>query len=527
MGATGQPVESPVVASGPRRAGGRRRAGAALVLAAAVAILPGCRAPGAGSSRIRVLAPYLPDAIDPCEDTRLVSRVVAVNVFDPLVRADRTGAPYPALAASWSNPTADAWTFTLRKDARFSDGTPVTASDVVASLERARALGSAVAGNLAGVRQVRADGPGTVTILAGAGSAVLLQTLTAVLVARELPAAEGGRRFVGSGPYTVTRFVPGTRIEMKAAPGGTGPPPHLAEVVWERFSSDEGAREALRADPRTIVLDPPEAAVTWARRQAGLAVAREFSGALAYLAFGLSPAGDGAPRPFADRRRREAVRLALDVPELLDEMGPAGGYPATQVIPSGVFGFDPSDPVLRRDLAAARALLREAGVPAGEVPLDATPQGARLARALTRQLGEIGLSTRVEELPPAQFRERIEGRSDLFVFNWVVGPEAGEALKNFFHTKDPARRLGMRNRTGFSDPAFDAAIEKALEASQPTVQLPLLHAAIRVLDREVPWIPLFTIRSVRIHPADLAVPFRSDGMLLLADVSPASGRPRT
>ncbi len=69
-------------------------------------------------------------------------------------------------------------------------------------------------------------------------------------------------------------------------------------------------------------------------------VSSEFSGALAYLAFGLTPAEGGGPRPFADRRTREAVRLALDVPALLAGIGPAAGYPATQIIPSGVFGFD-------------------------------------------------------------------------------------------------------------------------------------------------------------------------------------------
>jgi hypothetical protein len=41
-----------------------------------------------------------------------------------------------------------------------------------------------------------------------------------------------------------------------------------------------------------------------------------------------------------------------------------------------------------------------------------------------------------------------------------------------------------------------------------------------VLDRDLPWVPLFTIRSVRIHPADLKLRFRSDGMLLLAEIGP-------
>ena len=44
---------------------------------------------------------------------------------------------------------------------------------------------------------------------------------------------------------------------------------------------------------------------------------------------------------------------------------------------------------------------------------------------------------------------------------------------------------------------------------------------VRAIDRDIPWVPLYTIRSVRIHPADLKLRFRSDGMLLLSDLETA------
>ncbi len=482
-----------------------------------------CGGPERDSGRLRILAPHLPERIDPHEDSRLVSRLVAVNVFDPLVRAGETGEPVPGLASTWTNPSPDVWRLQLRSGARFSDGTPVTATDVVRSFERARSEGSVVAGHLATVGEVRAEGPSVVTITPSEGSSVLLQTLTSVLIAREVPERPGGLRFLGSGPYEVTRFVPGERIEMRAARPESGKPPHVTEVVWERFGSGEDIRRSLDAAPRTLVIDPPAVAATWASADPRFTVSSEFGGALAYLAFGLAPAEGGTARPFADRRVREAVRLALDVPGLLDGIGPAAGYPATQVIPSGVFGFDRGIALRSRDLAAARSLLSEAGATGRRATLDATEPNARTAGAIAAQLGEAGLSVDVRILPSVEFREWIDGHSDLFLFSWVVGPEAGEALKNFFHTKDAARRLGLRNRTGYASPEFDAAIEKAMGVSQPSARLPLLQRAIRVLDREVPWVPLYTIRSVRIHPVDLRLSFRSDAMLLLSELKVEKG----
>ena len=488
---------------------------------AVVLLLASCGRGGAVPARLRVLTPYLPETVDPISDPRLVSRMVAVNVFEPLVKSGDTGEPVPALAASWTNPGPDTWRFRLRPDARFSDGTPVTSVDVVRSIQRARSPGSVVAGNLAALSEVRADGPGVVTITSARGATSFLATLTAVLVAREAPGASEGRRFLGSGPYEVTRFVPAERIEMAAWRGRSGPRPAVTEAAWETFGAPEKARERLASDLPTVVLDPPPEAVAVARGDRRFGVTTAFNGALAYLAFGLSPSEGGTPRPFADRRVRAAVQLALDVPALVSTLGPAGGYPASQVIPSGVFGYDRSLSTHVRDVAAARALLAEAGIAGRRVALDVTEMNVRVARAIAAQLGEAGLSVDVRVLPSPEFLARIDGESDFYLFSWVVGPDAEEALRNFFHTRDPARQLGTRNRTRFSSPEFDAAIQEAIRIAEPSEKLPRLQAAVRVLDRELPWVPLYTIRSVRIHPAGVRLKSRIDAMLLLAELEPA------
>ena len=99
----------------------------------------------------------------------------------------------------------------------------------------------------------------------------------------------------------------------------------------------------------------------------------------------------------------------------------------------------------------------------------------------------------------------------------VTGLHIGKHLPQLIF---PALGLGLRNRTGYSNPDFDAAIDEALRIGEPSARLPVLQRAVQVLDRDVPWVPLYTIRSVRIHPADLKLRFRSDGMLLLSELVP-------
>src|SRR5690606_16843088 len=80
-----------------------------------------------------------PPGWDPSASTsQEIPRVVYHNVLEGLVRFDRTGAIVPALATEW-NTSEDGltWTFTLRDDVTFHDGSPLTTADVIAKFERA------------------------------------------------------------------------------------------------------------------------------------------------------------------------------------------------------------------------------------------------------------------------------------------------------------------------------------------------------------------------------------------------------
>lgn len=447
-----------------------------------------------------------------------MSRTLAVNVFEPLVRADASGDAAPALATSWSNPSPGRWVFRLRPNATFSDGTPVDATEVVRSFERARGPKSLVAGVLSGVRELRADDATTFSFEAPE-SRRLLHSMTAVLVSKEVAAPDGTASLIGSGPYAVTRIVPGDRFEMAAFAGHPHPPP-IRAVSFERYRSGDDVRARLALGP-AVVLDPPAEALAAVKGNRNFRVASEFNGVLWYLAFGLHTRADGSRRPFFDLQSRQAVRLAVDLPALASATA-GGAVPASQVIPPGIHGVDPTVPPPTRDLDAARRLL--AAAPVGPVALDSAVTTEKVASAVAAQLREAGMEVAVNPLDSRTFQEKIDGYSDFYLYNWVVGEDGGDSLERFFHTKDLVRGFGSRNRIGYSNKTFDETIERAATEGKLEARLPIIQAATRILDQDLPWVPLYAPRSVRIHPADVTMRFRSDGMLVLAEVEPVNRR---
>ncbi|MHB8800511.1 MAG: ABC transporter substrate-binding protein, partial [Thermoanaerobaculia bacterium] len=251
-----------------------------------------------------------------------------------------------------------------------------------------------------------------------------------------------------------------------------------------------------------------------------LRVATTDAGSLTYLAIGFS-AGAGA---LEDARVRRALRLALDLPALVEAGTIAGGTPAGRIIPPGSFGFDPERKPPRRDLAAARRLLEEAGYPNGfDQDLDVGPNARRAGQTLAAQAAEAGIRLRVVVRRPDDFVSRIDGRSPLYLYSWFVGRDAGQALRNAFHTRDAARGLGSMNRTEYSSAAVDAAFARLAAATRAEERLARLREVSDLLDEDLPWIPLYSARQTRILPAWLDLLWRPDGLFVIAEARPAGG----
>ncbi|HET9315764.1 MAG TPA: ABC transporter substrate-binding protein [Vicinamibacteria bacterium] len=470
------------------------------------------RASGQGERSLQVLTAEIPQRLDPYEDHRLTNVQISENVFEPLVRMRAGPAPEPGLAESWHSPSPDETVFRLREGIRFHDGAPLDGPAVVESLERARRSRS-VSGHFGDVAEIRALDARTVSMHTRAPVAVLVYGLTGVPIIRETRAG-----LAGTGPYRVETFVPGQSVRLVRYRDYVGPQPYLDDVVFRRYEGDEQALALLRAWPRSL-LSPASASVA-AQMSADprARVVTRATRVLHYLAFGLDPRDAS---PVRDRDVRRAVRAALDVPALIGEASPAGGEPASQLVPPGTVGFDPGLRVPPRDLDAARSLLTAAGYPQGlDLELDVRGKDAGLAAAVARQLADAGVRVHPREWSVEDFARRIEGASTFFLYNWVPGQESGAGLRNFLHTRDPYRSLGLQNRTGYSNVEVDYLLEQSGLPASPSERVALQQRAMALLMKDLPWIPLFIPNEQVVEPRDLEIPMRLDETVPLAEVRP-------
>ena len=398
---------------------------------------------------------------NPPADTESHTFDVNSNMFEGLVRFDRNLKPEPALAEKWESPDETTWVFHLRKGLRFSDGSVVSASDVVASLDAAREKRWPTGVFLQAVTSVTASDPWTVVIRVRSAYPILLSKLQYGFV---LPARAVSRTPVppvGTGPYRLVRWIPGRELELAKNPFFRGP-----GVPYDvlRFVVVPDAQERIRRvqTGRADLADgvPPQALDALAR-DSRVRVRSAPGLRVIFLAFRIQR------RPFSDPRVREAIDRALDRRELIRRALSGKAVPASELVTPMVAGYSTSVATPAPDPARARALLASAGFPGGfSVRLDGPNNryagDAAILQEVSRQLAAVGIRARPNPLPKGDFFRLVEeGKSDFYLLGWACETrDAGDALDALVHSRTPAG-LGSANDEGLSDPTLDGLIDRA------------------------------------------------------------------
>ena len=463
-------------------------------------------------------------SFDPHAHDTVGAYEVLSSIYEPLVTLDRSMRPAPALAVSWETPDLLTWVFRLRPGVRFHDGSPLTAEDVAASLQRLLTDERLeMRSYLSGVAEVTARGPDTVVVRTLRPNAQLASRLHFVLIVPRGSTAESlARRANGTGPYAVAGWAPSS-LTLQRNESYWGDAPGFARVRVDLGIASAAAAETIH-EGRYDVLDATRRAEEAARRTARYRTVEQENIFLRHLAFDVSrertPFCPGTRNPFRKREVREAVSLALDRDRLAATAG-AGARPANQLVPRAVFGHDASLPPLATDPARARALLAQAGFARGFDVVLHRGGFSTATEMVKAQLAEVGIRVRVEALPSAAFFDALEARKLSF---WIVasGCPTGdglELLETSFHSPGPGG-LGVDNYGDYRNPDLDRGILEAgglfdLRARQAAVQ-GLLRA---VLEDRV-WIPLYHDRGGLLLARGVAYEPRADGYLRLADLRP-------
>lgn len=470
------------------------------------------------SASLRIAMSREISTLDPHLHDEASSYSLLGNVYEGLVGLDADMQVVPALAESWENVDDVTWRFTLREGVTFHDGSPLEAEDVRASMNRAtNHPRSKVSGYLVSVKSVAAVDPRTIELVTHGPSPVLLRKLVSVqVVARDAP--DEITEPVGTGPYRFVAYSRGSHVDLASHADHWREAPAFPTVRFS-FVTDARARvEKLLAGDVDVVQEVGVQDLPKVMFANGQEVKTRAGIKVTYL--NLLVTGE----PFSDPKVRRALDLAIDRGALVESMRAGEGLPAGQMVSPEIYGHDPDLPAPRRDLAAAKELLEEAGYADG-LDLDLEFREGMQPKPLIDQLAEAGIRVRARAQPWAELYPRlIAGEVPLYLGSW--GCESGDASSLFdhkAHSKDPEAGYGSSNSMGYANETLDGLIEESGRTLDEAKRADLLRRGMRILDEDLPMIPLFVPSAIYASNSDLEWTPRLDGTVHAAEIRPASG----
>lgn len=249
-----------------------------LLLATALSTLAFGAAPALAKNVVTMNTVQIFGTIDPAKISDYTDYMAAVNLYDALVTVNAKGEIVPQLAASWTvSDDAKEVTYTIRDDAKFSDGSPVEASDVVYSVERLLKINQGPANLFAGVLKpgsVVAVDAKTVKFTLEKTFAPFLATVPAIMIvnADEVKKNEGsddGQTWLadnvaGAGAYKLVSWDRGASMVIERNPdyyGGWGDKP-IDEVRWI-ITNDEATVKSMAASGELTMTSSAQAPDTY------------------------------------------------------------------------------------------------------------------------------------------------------------------------------------------------------------------------------------------------------------------------
>ena len=449
-----------------------------------------------------------PSSLDPHAVNDQPSARVMRQVYDTLINQTETLELVPGLAASWTRVDDVTWDFVLRPGVTFHDGDPLSASDVVFTLERLRdpAIAAPAGFLLGAVDEIALVDDMTVRITTNGPFAPLLthlaQTATAILSERavtEAGEAYGTTVAVGTGPFRFVSWDAGAELVLERNDDWWGGDVGPERIVFRAMP--DGALRAAELEAGEIdvayALAPVDALRL--RENVDVTMAEIETLGTSYIGF------NARKPPFDDARVRQAINHAIDVDTIIDRVYQGFGARASSPISPQVFAAHPDLEPYAYDPGLARALLSDAGLTDGfstTIWTNDNPIRLQIAEIVAGYLDEVGIDVDVEVLDWSAFlRDTAAGEHDMFILGWVaVTADADYGLYTPFHGSN----FGMAgNRTFWSSDRVDELLDLGRRTADPDERRDIYYEAQEIIAAEAPWIFLNTTIEANATRADV------------------------
>jgi oligopeptide transport system substrate-binding protein len=473
-----------------------------------------------------------PKDLDPHILDAFTDMNIAVALFEGLTALDeKTAKPIPAAAERWEiSPDGLVYTFHLRANAKWSDGTPLTSQDFAYSFQRilTPAFAASYSYMLWPIKNAEAFNAGKITDFSQVGIAtpdattlrLTLERPTSYLLAlaahntwypvpKSALEKNGGMlqhgsrwtragNLVGNGPFTLTEWNPNSRITVEKNPHyWDAATVRLNRIRFLPVESAEVEERNFRAGQMHLTWDLPSSKVVAYQAEKSPLLRIDPLLSIYYLNFNLKKP------PFDNELVRRAFSLALDRAALSRSVLNGVLPPAYSFVPPGCGDYQSTAP-LQENAATARNLLKAAGYPEGRglPPISLQilndqrqPKLAEAAQAMWAR--ELGANVTIEMNEQKVWLQNQQSMSHQVAFlGWTAD------------FPDPITFLSLaqtdngQNWSGYSNRVYDQMLVQAENSPDPAKRKEMLQAAEGLMLAEGPVAPLvYRSRTFLIHPA--------------------------
>lgn len=450
----------------------------------------------AQSQTLRIGLAEDPDVLDPTLARSFVGRIVFAGLCDKLFDIDEKLNPVPQLATSYQWAADNkSMTIKLRSGVTFHDGEKFDAAAVKFNIERHKSLaGSNRRGELAPVTTVDVLDEFTARINLSAPFSPLLTVLAdraGMMVSPKAAQANPtgfGAKPVCSGPFKFSERVAQDRIVLERFPNYWNKAEiHFDKVVYLPIVDATVRLANLRSGQLDLIERVAPSDVASIKKDSKLAMSRITE--LGYQGITINTRkGDGSNPLAQDRRVREAFELSLDRAGIVQVAMDGEATPGNQwVSPTNQF-YAKNVPIPKRDVARAKALLKEAGIPNPTFTLmtPTTSDGQRVAQVVQSMAKEAGFNVKIQSTEFATSLNLADkGQFDAYVLAWSGRADPDGNLFSFYGCKQPL------NYSGECRPLWDDLLNRSRNTLDTSGRIKVFATLAAEAAQEIPIVYLF------------------------------------
>jgi peptide/nickel transport system substrate-binding protein len=453
--------------------------------------------------------PFEATSLDPIRSWSYPENTILANLCESVVHLTPELTLEPGLASKVDTSDPAKVVLTVRNGVRFWDGSPMTAEDVAFSLNRNLQpdLGGYFAPFWRNVGSVAATGASEVTITLERADVLFWKTLSMAsgAVSKKAYVERQGKAYgtpkgglMCTGPFKLDRWAPGQSVVLTRSDGYWNPRlrPKAGRVELRAVPDQAALTNALLTGEIDGTFFTPVAAID--RLEAsGAGTLHRGESTLAQM---LVPRLDG---PLGDVRIRKALSMALDRTVISERVWDGAASPLSSIATPTTWGYAREtfatasqelgiEPTA--DLEAAKALVRQAGVPAATITVwsSAERREANTTANYIADVGrQLGLKMKVRTVPLQEYATwaydpAVRARTDLALTLWWT--DVAEPLQALWQIVEPD---GVSNYNRYGNPAAVQSLARAFGEADDTARARLVAQAQHVMFAEdLMWIPL-------------------------------------